>query len=320
MPGAGSSTRNGGGVRSQLGTATNVQLSVLSEPYWTEFEQRFGVDPWLRRIGYLFLAGDGAQLHVLRGQVELQHQFGVASELLAAKDLSRPLADPRRLRLRRRQLLRDRRIREPAPSGARAREGGRSRRCHDRMRRRGDRIRTRSRRDRGGADNQGDIPPRYRRQLRRGMGAACRRASSVSSADPKPPGAASARIRASPLPPDLPWLIGPLGQVHVRRTTPGRVQVGGFLGVDETVDPLAVRPGCRPRVDHGRPRADTRGVRYRDRTIIGRQELGRHLSEHTRPAPDHRPHRRGHGRRRRLRRPRTHARSRRGAASRGTDT
>ena len=51
LPGAGSSTRNGGGVRSQLGTATSVQLSVLSEPYWSEFEKRFGVDPWLRRIG-----------------------------------------------------------------------------------------------------------------------------------------------------------------------------------------------------------------------------------------------------------------------------
>jgi sarcosine oxidase, subunit beta len=88
LPGAGSSSRNGGGVRSQLGTATNVQLSVLSEPFWAEFEQRFGVDPWLRRIGYLFLAADEAQLQVLRHQVELQHKHGVQSELLVADDLS----------------------------------------------------------------------------------------------------------------------------------------------------------------------------------------------------------------------------------------
>jgi hypothetical protein len=34
-------------------------LAVLSEPYWAEFEDRFGVDVALRRIGYRFLAADG---------------------------------------------------------------------------------------------------------------------------------------------------------------------------------------------------------------------------------------------------------------------
>jgi sarcosine oxidase subunit beta len=41
------------------------------------------------------------------------------------------------------------------------------------------------------------------------------------------------------LPRDLPWLIGPGGQVHVRQDIAGRVQVGGFLGADETVDATA---------------------------------------------------------------------------------
>jgi glycine/D-amino acid oxidase-like deaminating enzyme len=54
-PGSGSSTRNGGGGRSKWGTATN-KLSVLSQPYWAEFEERFAVDVDLRRIGNLFLA------------------------------------------------------------------------------------------------------------------------------------------------------------------------------------------------------------------------------------------------------------------------
>ena len=68
-PGSGSSTRNGGGVRSQWGTATNMQLSVLSQPYWAEFEERFAVNVDLRRIGNLFLApsDDGlSQLQVNR--------------------------------------------------------------------------------------------------------------------------------------------------------------------------------------------------------------------------------------------------------------
>lgn len=89
LVGAGSSTRNGGGVRSQLGTATNIKLSVLSEPYWAEFEERFGVDPWLKRIGYLFLAADEAELQTLRDQVELQNELGVQSELLAAENVSK---------------------------------------------------------------------------------------------------------------------------------------------------------------------------------------------------------------------------------------
>ena len=42
-----------------MGTPTNIRLAVLSEPYWAEFEDRFGVDVALRRIGYRFLAADG---------------------------------------------------------------------------------------------------------------------------------------------------------------------------------------------------------------------------------------------------------------------
>jgi hypothetical protein len=87
LPGSGSSTRNGGGIRSQLGTATNVQLSVLSEQYWAEFEDRFGVDVGLRRIGYLFLAADEDGLQTLRDQVSLQHGFAIPSELLTADDI-----------------------------------------------------------------------------------------------------------------------------------------------------------------------------------------------------------------------------------------
>jgi glycine/D-amino acid oxidase-like deaminating enzyme len=42
-----------------------------------------------------------------------------------------------------------------------------------------------------------------------------------------------------PLPEDLPWLIDPVGQVHIRQDVDGRAQVGGFRGRDETVDPAA---------------------------------------------------------------------------------
>ena len=44
LPGAGSSARSGSGVRSQLGTATNIQLSVLSEPYWAPGARNVSVE------------------------------------------------------------------------------------------------------------------------------------------------------------------------------------------------------------------------------------------------------------------------------------
>jgi glycine/D-amino acid oxidase-like deaminating enzyme len=42
-----------------------------------------------------------------------------------------------------------------------------------------------------------------------------------------------------PLPVDLPWVIDPLAQIHIRPDVDGRAQLGGFLGRDETVDPSA---------------------------------------------------------------------------------
>ena len=246
LPGAGSSTRNGGGVRSQLGTATGVQLSVLSEPYWSEFEKRFGVDPWLRRIGYLFLAADEAELQVLRHQVELQNQFGVPSELLDAEDLlarwpilgelgftggSYCAADG--------YLNQHRAVHGFAQA---AEAAGATIECGVEV------IGFDVEADRIGAvrttkgtlrtDTVVNCAGAWAPHVAEGIGVQLpirgRRVqllhahSSVS------------------LPPDLPWLIGPLGQVHVRQDTAGRVQVGGFLGADETVDALAFDHGADP--------------------------------------------------------------------------
>jgi sarcosine oxidase subunit beta len=246
LPGAGSSTRNGGGVRSQLGTPTSIRLSVLSEPYWAEFEQRFGVDPWLRRIGYLFLAGNESQLQVLQQQVELQHEFDVPSELLVAEDLSArwPILD---------QLGfagsswcpadgyvdQHRAVHGFARAAVAA---GATIECGVEV---------------TGFDLEAD-----------GIGAVLTTKGTfrpdivVNCAGAWAPHLAerlglelpirSRRVQllhaypSVPLPPDLPWLIGPLGQVHVRHDSVGRVQVGGFLGADETVDPLAFDQDADP--------------------------------------------------------------------------
>jgi glycine/D-amino acid oxidase-like deaminating enzyme len=42
-----------------------------------------------------------------------------------------------------------------------------------------------------------------------------------------------------PLPFDLPWVIDPVAQIHIRSDVDGLAQLGGFLFRDETVDPSA---------------------------------------------------------------------------------
>lgn len=234
VPGAGSSTRSGGGVRSQLGTATNIRLSVLSEPYWSEFEERFGVDPWLKRIGYLFLAADDAELQTLRHQVDLQHEFGVPSELMVADDLSTrwPIlgdlgftggsycaADG--------FLDQHRALRGVAMA---AEHAGATIEC--------------------GSEVTGFVVEADAIRAVKTTGGTIHTDVVVNCAGAWAPHVAKAigvelpirgrrvQLHARPsiaLPADLPWLIGPGGQVHLRQDRDGRVQVGGFLRADETV-------------------------------------------------------------------------------------
>jgi glycine/D-amino acid oxidase-like deaminating enzyme len=239
LVGAGSSTRNGGGFRSQLGTATNIKLSLLSEPYWTEFEERFGVDPWLRKIGYLFLAADEAELQTLRDQVELQNELGVPSELLAAEDLSK-----------RWPILTELGFAGGSYCGAdgflnqhrallgvavAAESAGATIECGSEV---------------VGFEVEADAIRAVRTTngiVHSGVVVNCAGAWAphVAEAVGVELPIRSRRVQllhARPivsLPPDLPWLIGPGGQVHIRQETAGRVQVGGFLGVDETVDASA---------------------------------------------------------------------------------
>jgi glycine/D-amino acid oxidase-like deaminating enzyme len=246
LPGAGSSTRNGGGVRSQLGTVTNIQLSVLSEPYWAEFEERFGVDPWLRRIGYLFLAADDAELDVLRSQVELQHRFGVPSELLDADDLSERWSILDELGFAGGSYsaadgyLNQHRVVEGLAQAAKAVgatiESGVEAIGFDVE---ADRIR--AVRTINGLVQTGTVvncAGAWAPHIAEGIGVELPiRARRVQLLH--------ARSSVS-LPPDLPWLIGPLGQVHVRQHPGGRVQVGGFLGADETVNASAFDHAADP--------------------------------------------------------------------------
>jgi len=88
LPGAANSTLTGGGIRQQFGTELNVRLSQLSAQTWDGFEERFGVDPRFRPIGYLFLARTEETTATLAAHVQLQNGLGVDSEFLDPEEIA----------------------------------------------------------------------------------------------------------------------------------------------------------------------------------------------------------------------------------------
>ena len=237
-PGAGSSLRNGGGVRSQWGTATNVQLSVLSEPFWAEFEDRFGVDVALRRIGYLFFARTTDALAELSRQVALQRALGVQSEILGASDIGTrwPSLGPLGLTgasfcasdgfLNQHRVVHG--LALAAENAAVTIECGADVIGIDRGAGRITAVQTTA----GTVNTElvvncaGAWAPGVAAQVGISLPIRGRRVALILA---RP---------VHPLPVGLPWLIDS-GEVHIRPDVDGRVQVGGFLGRDETVDPAA---------------------------------------------------------------------------------
>ena len=239
LPGSGSSTRGGGGVRAQWGTPTNVALSVLSRPWFDEFEERFGTDLRFRPIGYCFLATTAAELDQLRAQVAVQHEFGVPSELLTPEEITArwPTLDSVELAgasfcatdgfLSQHRLLSG-----VLQAAIRARVRVESGVEVIGLARRGDRIS-------GVRSLIGDIET----EVVVNAAGASAPAVGASLGIPLPIRGRRVSLMLAypdpPLPPDLPWLIEPVRQVHIRQDLDGRAQVGGFLGQEETVDPAS---------------------------------------------------------------------------------
>ena len=82
LPGAGQSTKTGGGVRLAHGSKKNVELTRMSLPVWENFPTRFGVDPRYRETGHLFLAQSMQCSARLRDQADLLLNLDVPTNLL----------------------------------------------------------------------------------------------------------------------------------------------------------------------------------------------------------------------------------------------
>jgi sarcosine oxidase subunit beta len=236
-PGSGSSTLGGGGVRSQFGTATNIRLSLLSQPYWDKFEDRFGVDIVLRKIGYLFLARDHHWLEDFRAQVELQHQFGVASELLTAVEISTRWPSLRGLDVvggsfcASDGFVNHFRVVQGLTTAVEAAGvtlvSGTDVTGLDLKAGRIEAVRTTDGTIRADliVNCAGAWAPELAGQIGVHLPIEGRRHQLLLA---RP---------TSSLPADQPWLIDPVHQVHIRPDADGRALVGGFLGEDEAVDP-----------------------------------------------------------------------------------
>ncbi|AKU90411.1 FAD-dependent oxidoreductase [Vulgatibacter incomptus] len=80
---SGASGRNGGGVRAQWSTATNVRLAKRSIELCRSFAREFGINVWFRQGGYLFLAPDAEQADRLEQNTRLHNSLGVPTRMLS---------------------------------------------------------------------------------------------------------------------------------------------------------------------------------------------------------------------------------------------
>src|SRR2546423_10995978 len=60
--GSGTTSKAAGGIRAQFPTETEIRFSLESLRVLESFREEFGVDPGFRRIGYLFLVSEAADL------------------------------------------------------------------------------------------------------------------------------------------------------------------------------------------------------------------------------------------------------------------
>jgi len=84
--GAGTTSKAAGGIRAQFPTETEIRFSLESIRVFESFEEEFGADPGYRKIGYLFLVSDEADLRGFEARMALQGSLGVDVRLITPKE------------------------------------------------------------------------------------------------------------------------------------------------------------------------------------------------------------------------------------------
>ena len=82
----GASGRNGGGVRAQWSSESNVRLMQESIRMCEDFANEMKINVWLRQGGYLFLARTEELRRSLESSVKLQSECGLPTRMLTPKE------------------------------------------------------------------------------------------------------------------------------------------------------------------------------------------------------------------------------------------
>jgi sarcosine oxidase, subunit beta len=82
----GASGRNGGGVRAQWSSETNVRLMRESIRMCRDFASEMKINIWFRQGGYLFLARTEEKRRALEASVDLQNAHGLPTRMLSPRE------------------------------------------------------------------------------------------------------------------------------------------------------------------------------------------------------------------------------------------
>lgn len=82
----GASGRNGGGIRAQWSSETNVRLMQESIRMCQDFASEFKINVWLRQGGYLFLARTEERRRALEESCKLQRSCGLKTRMLSPRE------------------------------------------------------------------------------------------------------------------------------------------------------------------------------------------------------------------------------------------
>jgi len=83
----GASGRNGGGLRQQWSTELNIRLMQESIEICANFARQMGINTWMRRGGYLFLAREAATLERMERNVALQNRCDVPTRQITVDEV-----------------------------------------------------------------------------------------------------------------------------------------------------------------------------------------------------------------------------------------
>jgi sarcosine oxidase subunit beta len=87
--GSGTTSKAAGGIRAQFATETEIRFSLEAIQVFERFRDEFGVDPGYRKIGYLFLVADEADLRGFETRMALQRGLGVDVRRISPADAQR---------------------------------------------------------------------------------------------------------------------------------------------------------------------------------------------------------------------------------------